>query len=217
MLTSRISLDKTLAALRGAGYAPVAEAADGAVRIERPRHRRAAAPVPPPRRSEGASDRPSTYPIVRNGDPSTYPTARNSDPSTNRIAPNGAPSTYPTVRSGEAPPVGVDVSALAATLRDAPPIAPAPDPENGVPFATDVEEITATYARLLPLADVRQLSHAIVERRAVTIEYVDASGNRTVRTISDIDFDPPYLYAWCHLRDDDRVFALSRIHGIMPA
>ncbi|WP_323180409.1 WYL domain-containing protein [Streptomyces sp. NBC_00102] len=28
--------------------------------------------------------------------------------------------------------------------------------------------------------------------------------------------DPPYLYAWCHLRDDERVFTLSRIHGIMP-
>jgi hypothetical protein len=30
-------------------------------------------------------------------------------------------------------------------------------------------------------------------------------------------FDPPYLYAWCHLRDDERVFTLSRIQGVMPA
>ncbi len=29
--------------------------------------------------------------------------------------------------------------------------------------------------------------------------------------------DPPYLEAWCHLRDAERVFTLSRIHGVMPA
>ncbi|MGW3724666.1 WYL domain-containing protein, partial [Streptomyces sp. NPDC000851] len=70
---------------------------------------------------------------------------------------------------------------------------------------------------LLSLADVRQLAHAIDEGREVTIEYVAASGSRTVRTLSELELDAPYLYAWCHLRDDDRVFTLSRIHGVMPA
>lgn len=109
------------------------------------------------------------------------------------------------------------MGALAARLRAAPPIAPEPDPAGGIPFGTDTEEIVAGHARLLALADVRQLAHAIDEGRAVTIEYVAASGSRTVRTISELDLDPPYLYAWCQLRGDERVFTLSRIHGVMPA
>ncbi|WP_434091172.1 WYL domain-containing protein [Streptomyces flaveus] len=27
--------------------------------------------------------------------------------------------------------------------------------------------------------------------------------------------DPPYLEAWCHLRDAERVFTLSRIRSVM--
>ncbi|MFF6775835.1 hypothetical protein ACFY8W_20020 [Streptomyces sp. NPDC012637] len=38
----------------------------------------------------------------------------------------------------------------------------------------------------------------------------------TVRTLSRLELDPPYLEAWCHLRGDERVFTLSRIHGVMP-
>ncbi|MER5547087.1 WYL domain-containing protein [Streptomyces sp. NPDC002589] len=109
------------------------------------------------------------------------------------------------------------MSALAAKLRAAPPIAPEPDPGNEISFGTDTEEIIAVHARLLSLADVRQLAHALDEGRAVTIEYVAASGSRTVSTVSELDLDPPYLHAWCHLRDDERVFPLSRIHGVMPA
>ncbi|MEV0276628.1 helicase-associated domain-containing protein [Streptomyces sp. NPDC050610] len=185
VLVGRSPLDDTLAALRAAGYAPVAEAADGTVRVEKPQHRRAAAPVPRPRQPERASGGRATN-------------ARKKKKS------RGA---------ADAP----DVGALAAKLLAAPPIAPEPDPENGIPYNTDVEEITAYYARLLPLADIRQLAHAISKRQAITIEYVDASGNYTVRTISEIDLDAPYIYAWCHLRDDDRVFTLSRVHGVMPA
>lgn len=114
-------------------------------------------------------------------------------------------------------PPSVDVSALAARLTSAPPTSPEPDPYNGVPFDSDTEEIVAGYGTRLSLTDVRQLAHAIHEDQAVTIEYVAASGSHTVRTLSRLDFDPPYLQAWCHLRKDERVFALSRIHGVMPA
>nr|WP_306457890.1 helicase-associated domain-containing protein [Streptomyces sp. SA15] len=180
VLVSRTPLDKTLAALRAAGYAPVAETADGAVRVERTRRHRAAAPVPSPR------------------------------------PPGGAPARRdPSARPAEASAT-VDLSSLATRLRAAPPTTPEPDPGNGIPFDTDTEEIVAGYARLLSLADVRQLAHAIDEGRPITIEYVAASGNRTVRTLSELDLDPPHLYAWCHLRDDERVFTLSRIHGVMP-
>ncbi|WP_326766777.1 hypothetical protein OG978_21460 [Streptomyces sp. NBC_01591] len=174
VLVSCTPLDKTLAALRATGYAPVAETADGTVRVEQAPRRRAAAPVPHPRPPLGTRARAKGTPAV------------------------------------------VDVSALAARLRAAPPIAPAPGPAGGIPFGTntDTEEIVADHARLLSLADVR---HAIDEGQAVTIEYVAASGSRTVRTLGELDLDPPYLYAWCHLRGDESVFALSRIHGVMPA
>ncbi|MER5342982.1 hypothetical protein ABT030_22120 [Streptomyces mirabilis] len=46
------------------------------------------------------------------------------------------------------------------------------------------------------LTDVRQLAHAINYDHAVTVEYVVASGSRTVRALSR---------------------HLSRVHGVMPA
>ncbi len=53
VLVSRSPIDVTLAALRAEGYAPVAETAEGTVRIDAIRARRAAAPVPAPRGSSG--------------------------------------------------------------------------------------------------------------------------------------------------------------------
>ncbi|WP_245641085.1 helicase C-terminal domain-containing protein [Streptomyces megasporus] len=182
VLVSRTPLERTLAALRTAGCAPVAEEADGTVRVDRATRRRAASPVPSPRSSGHRGE-----------------AARTAGVSTAGV------------------PTAVDPSALAARLRAAPVVAPQPDPYNGVPFDSDTEEIIAGCARRLPLADVRQLAHAVDEGQAVTIEYVAASGNRTVRTVSELELDAPHLYAWCHLRDDERVFTLSRIHGVMPA
>ncbi|MFE8943771.1 hypothetical protein [Streptomyces sp. NPDC007856] len=49
------------------------------------------------------------------------------------------------------------------------------------------------------------------------MEYVATSGNHTIRTVSDLDLNPPYLDAWCHLRDDERGFTLSRIQGVVLA
>ncbi|MEU3432094.1 helicase-associated domain-containing protein [Streptomyces sp. NPDC006863] len=180
VLVSGSSPDKTLAALRGQGYAPVAEAADGTVRIERVPPRRAAE-VPAPRKA------------------------------TARAGTGRSPR-----RTAEAP--AVDPSAVAARLLITPPTVPEPDPfGTGVPFGTDTEEIVAGYAKHLPYTDVRQLAHAIDTGTAITVEYVAASGSRTVRTLSRLELDPPYLEALCRLRNADRVFTLSRIQGVMPA
>ena len=98
----------------------------------------------------------------------------------------------------------------------APPATPDPAPfDGGAPFDTDTEEIVAGWAKRLPYSDVRQLAHAIDAGQAVTVEYVAASGNRTVRTLSHLVLDPPYLEAWCHLREAERVFTLPRIHSVM--
>ncbi|WAL72687.1 helicase C-terminal domain-containing protein [Kitasatospora sp. YST-16] len=181
VLISRTPADKTLAALRAAGYAPVAEKPDGSVRIERARHHRAASPVPPPRRPGGRTRSQRTD-------------ARTADTGT-----------------------AVDLHALACRLRDAPQDLPVPDPYDGRPYASDTEEIIAETARNLSFTDARQLAHAVDEGRSVTIEYVATSGSTTVRTLSRLELDAPYLHAWCHLRDDERVFTISRIHGVMPA
>ncbi|PVE04561.1 hypothetical protein Y717_11200 [Streptomyces scopuliridis RB72] len=182
VLISRTPLDKTLAALRAEGYAPVAETADGTVRIEKAEQHRAAAPVPSPRAARGTAG--AQRPVAR-------------------------------MKRGRESADGL--RALAVRLRESPATSPAPDPDNGVPFGTDTEEIIAGYASALSLADVRQLAHAVDAGQAITIEYVAASGSHTVRSLSDLDLDPPYLRAWCHLRNDERVFTLSRVQSVMPA
>ncbi|MFB7472919.1 helicase C-terminal domain-containing protein [Kitasatospora sp. NPDC056184] len=181
VLISRTPLDKTLSALRSAGYAPVAEKPDGSIRIERAQRHRAASPVPPPRLPGGRS-RPQ------------------------RTADRAAD-----VRTA------VDLRALATRLLGAPQDVPEPDPYDGRPYDSDTEEIIAGYARNLSFTDVRQLAHAVNDGQAITIEYVATSGNTTVRTLSQLELDAPYLHAWCHLRNDDRVFTISRIHGVMPS
>lgn len=184
VLISRTPLDKTLAALRAEGYAPVAETADGTVRIEKAEQPRASVSFPSPRltgRTSGSRRRLSTA-----------------------------------VEQARGPGSLRD---LAVRLQAAPQAGPEPDPapDGGTPFDTDTEEIIAGYASRLSLTDVRQLAHAVAAGQAVTIEYVAASGGHTVRSLSELALDPPYLHAWCHLRDDERVFTLSRIQGVMPA
>ncbi|MET9460943.1 helicase C-terminal domain-containing protein [Streptomyces canus] len=113
-------------------------------------------------------------------------------------------------------PAAVDPNTLANQLLTAPPTTPEPTPfDGGLPFATDTEEIVAGWAKRLPYSDIRQLAHAVDAGQAITVEYVATSGNRTVRTLSRLALAPPYLEAWCHLREAERVFTLSRIHSVM--
>ncbi|MFD5748084.1 WYL domain-containing protein [Streptomyces sp. NPDC127033] len=150
------------------------------MRVEKASPRRAAAPVPAPRRT--------------------------SPRSTGRIT---------ATREAEAP-AAIDPNTLAAQLLAAPPTTPDPAPfDGGVPFATDTEEIVAGWAKRLLYSDVRQLAHAIDTGQDITVEYIATSGNQTVRTLSGLVLDPPYLEAWCHLREAERVFTLSRIHSVM--
>ncbi|MET7855955.1 helicase-associated domain-containing protein [Streptomyces sp. NPDC005318] len=172
VLLCRAEPDAALAALRTAGYSPVATADDGAVRVERPGRRRVSQPA---------------------AATATVPAARRSPPDAGRTAD------------------------LAARLLAAPDHAPQPCPDAGVPYGSDTEEILDGSTDVLTLADVRQLAYAIDEGEPITIEYIAASGSRTVRTVSELDFDPPYLYGYCHLRQDNRVFALSRIQAVLPA
>ena len=63
----------------------------------------------------------------------------------------------------------------------------------------------------------RQLAFAIDNQAPVRITYRSSTGGVTTRTISDIELVAGLMYAWCHLRDDERVFALDRVQAVLPA
>lgn len=68
------------------------------------------------------------------------------------------------------------------------------------------------------LADVErhQLAYAIENQAPVTITYRAATGGFSTRTISELELAGDTLYAWCHLREDQRVFTLGRIISVVP-
>jgi len=154
----------TLAALRAAGYAPVAEDATGEVMLEVPAQRRA--------------ERPVTVRRVR------------------RQA--------PCVRPAEA-------AALAAKLLAAPP-PQADESARGRP----VQRRPGYDFRGLPFDDAVRLSDALENGTPVRIVYVDGDGRRTDRLIEPQELDGHRLLAYCHLRQDDRAFSLSRIKAVTP-
>ncbi|WP_344443563.1 helicase-associated domain-containing protein, partial [Kitasatospora nipponensis] len=112
------------------------------------------------------------------------------------------------VRSGQSP---AELRALAGRL-----LARTAGPGRRQGSDEAPEALIAHDARQLSPTDVRRLAYAVRACEPVVIEYEATSGARTVRTISDLELDPPHLFAWCHLRDDQRVFALARIHSVQP-
>jgi hypothetical protein len=89
--------------------------------------------------------------------------------------------------------------------------------------AIQLESGTGTVAVLLDLAphlslaERRLLAHALDEGAPVHISYTNAQGNPSSRVISDVNLEDHTLFAWCHLRQADRFFSLSRIQGVAPA
>lgn len=139
--------------------------------------------------------RPAPVPAARGGGRSPAPRA-------------GAPAAS---AGGPAAPIPepVDFAAAAARIR-------AGDVRDGVPTSRS-EALLAQRARRLGPAEVRLLAHALDNDAAVSIEYDAASGGRTVRTISELELFGGMLSAWCHLRVDERQFALERIVSVHPA
>jgi hypothetical protein len=166
---------ETLAVLRAAGYAPVAESADGAVELERIERRRASRPKPARRAARPAPVEP------------------------------------------------VDPRALADRLLATPVPAPAPMPQPRDPELSDgfgpelnVEAALEELADQLAPGERRLLAHAIETADPVLIGYTNAQGNHSTRVIDSAELDGHLLVAWCHLRDDERAFALNRIDSVAP-
>ena len=62
------------------------------------------------------------------------------------------------------------------------------------------------------------LNDAIKQDKAVTIKYIKYGGEYSTRQISNIqysdEFGPDYIKAFCHLRNENRTFRISRIISI---
>jgi predicted DNA-binding transcriptional regulator YafY len=63
----------------------------------------------------------------------------------------------------------------------------------------------------------RLLTHALDTGEAIRIDYVNGDGNPSSRVIENAELDGPFLSAWCHLRNDQRIFHVGRITAIAPA
>jgi len=132
-----------------------------------------------------------------------------------RAADGGVPATRgrpPAQRGGPGGakrPAAPNVAALAAAL------VRAGDPGERPP-ASRSEALVRQLAPDLPDAQARLLGHAVDTGTDVVIEYVSASGAHTRRRVSDLGLTGGTLQAWCHLRQDERFFTLSRIASVRP-
>lgn len=78
-------------------------------------------------------------------------------------------------------------------------------------------ERLAQLNRHLDDAELELLSDAVDQHTDVRIAYRDKNGSRTVREIRPQQLYGRWLDSWCHLRDDQRDFAVANIESVDPA
>jgi hypothetical protein len=88
--------------------------------------------------------------------------------------------------------------------------------EGAPPPSPLVRELAGLNERLND-SELTLLAEAVTSRGDVTITYRDKNGKRTVRRITINAMFGRWLDAWCHLRNDDREFAIANIQSISPA
>jgi predicted DNA-binding transcriptional regulator YafY len=86
-----------------------------------------------------------------------------------------------------------------------------------LPAASGTTAVLARSALELTPDEIDHLAAAVEDGGRVRITYCAASGAVTRRVIRDPELDGGMLYAWCELRQDERVFAVSRILSVAPA
>ena len=72
----------------------------------------------------------------------------------------------------------------------------------------------ARSAPQLSWSELDQLTHAVEEGGRVRIQYRSGSGAVTRRVIADPSLEAGMVYAWCELRQDERVFTPGRILSV---
>lgn len=123
--------------------------------------------------------------------------ARNSSKQWHRPAPTRQPLTPAELRQ-------LAKTLLADGVTEAPTFDPAP---------TTRQRLSA-HAEHLTGAELELLADAINNEKQVEIDYTDQNDRRTRRVITPLDHNEDFLVAWCHLRDDERNFLLSRIRSV---
>jgi hypothetical protein len=187
VLASGKPLNETLAALRAAGYAPVGESRDGTPVVERATRRRATGPRP-----RGAVGVPRTRPSTVAAEPA--------DPLAVATALLSGPPASVNEPASVHEPASVDVAS-----------------EGPAGGEDDTESVISQYAPQLSGAEQRILSHAVEHGARVKIHYTNAQGNPSTRVIEPLGLYGHVVEAWCHLREDERMFALERIDAVSPA
>ncbi|MEV0727734.1 helicase-associated domain-containing protein [Polymorphospora sp. NPDC050346] len=236
VLASAQPMAKTLNALRAAGFAPIGEDGDGEVRVERPTRRRA--PALRGGRAGSSSARGASAQDASGRDSST-PGRDMSTSGRVASAPGGGGSAPGRAGradgSGDGPAgggsgTGRAAAELAERLLATAAAGLADDPggrEFDLLTSPGVEQPALTAELVRPLVE-RHAAHLRADERAllvdatvgggrVKIDYCDSSGELTTRVIEPLDVDRHLLAAWCHLRDDERMFALDRIESVSPA
>jgi predicted DNA-binding transcriptional regulator YafY len=77
------------------------------------------------------------------------------------------------------------------------------------------EVLIARAAPGLPPVQAGLLAEALQTKDPIRIVYQSAEGHRSERVIEPLDIEDGHLLrAYCRLRSDERVFALSRIRSV---
>jgi predicted DNA-binding transcriptional regulator YafY len=105
--------------------------------------------------------------------------------------------------------------------RRTPSVRPADAAALAKKLITATESVTAEEADLMwlaespPTTDLDLLDDAIAKELPVHIDYVSKDGRRSSRMINPVEITGgKILLAWCHLRNEERAFALSRILSV---
>ena len=83
-----------------------------------------------------------------------------------------------------------------------------------LPLPSGTAAALAHAAPYLTPDEIDRLAGAIEDGGRLRIQYRAASGAVTRRVIRDPDLDGGMLYAWCELREDERVFSVARILSV---
>ncbi|HEV7707371.1 MAG TPA: helicase-associated domain-containing protein [Asanoa sp.] len=206
ILTSPRPADETLEVLRGAGYSPAGEDATGAPTVRRSPRVRAT-----PRRRNGH------VPAAR-----SVPTGDLVELAERLLDAGPAPAVLALVAAADDPAPPADKPAERPMLWLVPEVGAAGDEPAEAEPADDepAAEVAAVVRRHTPQLDQRQrdlLVYAIAVGGQVTIDYRTAGGDFSSRVVEPLELDGKRMVAWCHLREDERVFGLNRIERVRPA
>jgi hypothetical protein len=111
-----------------------------------------------------------------------------------------------TRRRSEAPEMPTDLTEIAGDLLAA-----------GVPEHVWSDDAVRRYGDHLTSEEITLLSEALEAEKPIAITYLDQRDRGSRRVITPTDVVDGRVEAWCHLRDDERHFLISRIQHVEPA